>query len=147
MTTLTRRPGDRAALTLIYAGTALTVITTLVPLVDRAVLADHVQAGYPRYGAAEIDDAVTAYVVILSVVGALGLLGWLGTVWAVRAGRDWGRWMATAVAAGAVCVAVAALTVRDTSGDLGLAPLVGWLLVLPCAPGLAAVLLLWRRAR
>jgi hypothetical protein len=147
MTTRTTRPPDRVVLRLMYAGAALTGVATLVPVLARSVLADHVREGYPAYGAAEIDAAVTAYVVILSVVGVLGLLGWLATVRAVRAGKPWAPWLATALAAAAVCVAVAGLTVRDTSGDVGLAPLLAWLLVLPCVPGTAAVALLWRGAR
>ncbi|MFI7641605.1 hypothetical protein [Nonomuraea sp. NPDC049400] len=128
-----------------YAGAGLTLVATLFAFIDRAGLADHIRAGYPAYGPGEIDGAVTAYAVLLSVVGALGLLGWLGTVWAVRIGKGWARWLASGLFAIAICVALAALTVQDTNGEVGLAPLLGWLQVLPCAAGLATVVLLWRR--
>ncbi|TDC01248.1 hypothetical protein E1267_32385 [Nonomuraea longispora] len=136
---------QRGALAWMYGGAALTVIATLAAFVHRAGLADHIQAGYPAYGPAEVDAAVTAYTVILSVVGVLGLLGWLGTVWAARAGRGWARWQASGMFAVAACFAVSALTIQDVNGEVGLAPLLGWLQVLPCAAGLVAVVLLWRR--
>jgi hypothetical protein len=149
MTNLARKPGNRATLAMMYVGTAFTVIAALSPFIDQAtttVLADHVREGYPAYGPGEINAAVTAWTVLLSVVGVLGLLGWLGTVWAVRTGKGWARWLATGMFAIAVCIAIAAATVKDTSGEVGLAPLLGWLQVLPCVPGLAAAVLLWRRA-
>ncbi len=127
-----------------YAGAGLTVVAALFPFVDRTVLADHIRAGYPAYAPGEIDAAVTAYLVILAAVGALGLLGWAGTIWAAGAGKRWTLSLAVGLLVSGLCVAVAALTVRDTSGDVGLAPLLGWLLVLPCVPGLAAVAS-WRR--
>lgn len=148
MTTAARTPGDRTTLATIGAGAVLTLTAAVFPFVDRAtttVLADHVRAGYPTYGSAEINAAVTAYLAILSVVGVLGLLGWLGTAWAVRAGRGWAGWLATGLFLAAAGTALAGLTVQDTSGDVGLAPLLGWLQVLPCVPGLAAVVSLWRR--
>ncbi|MCK2215647.1 hypothetical protein MF672_017895 [Actinomadura sp. ATCC 31491] len=142
-------PRDRIPLALMYAGAGLTAFAAIFPFVDRAtttVLADHVRAGYPAYDGAAIDAAVGAYLAILAVVGALGLLGWLGAILAVRAGKRWATWAAGALLVIAIGVAVAALTVRDTSGDVGLAPLLGWLLVLPCVPGLAAVVLRARTA-
>ncbi|TDC97556.1 hypothetical protein E1292_36930 [Nonomuraea deserti] len=146
MTVSARKPNKQAALALMYGGAGLTVLATLFAFIDRAGLAGHIRAGYPAYGPGEVDAAVTAYTVILSVVGVLGLLGWLGTVWAARAGKGWARWLASGMFAIAVCVAVAAVTTQDINGEVGLAPLLGWLQVLPCVPGLAAVLLLWRRA-
>ncbi|MGW5670791.1 hypothetical protein [Micromonospora sp. NPDC003776] len=145
---MARIPGDRTTFATIGAGALLTLVAAVFPFVDRAtttVLADHIRAGYPTYGPAEINAAATAYLAILSVVGVLGLLGWLGTAWAARAGRGWTGWLATGLFLAAVGTSLAALTVQDTSGDVGLAPLLGWLQVLPCIPGLAAVVLLWRR--
>ncbi|MFI6799667.1 hypothetical protein [Streptosporangium canum] len=146
MTTLATQPNKQVALATMYVGAGLTVIATLFAFIDRAGLADHIRAGYPAYGPGEIDSAVTAYTVILSVVGVLGLLGWLGTVWVVRVGKGRARWLASGLFVIAGCVALAALTVQDTNGEVGLAPLLGWLQVLPCVVGLAAVVLLWRRA-
>ncbi|MFG2039442.1 hypothetical protein [Dactylosporangium sp. NPDC048998] len=149
MTELARKPANQVALATMYVGAGLTVIAALSPFVDQAtttVLADHVRKGYPAYGPGEINAAVTAYTVILSAVGVLGLLSWLGTARAVRVGKGWAPWLATGVFAIAACLALMAVTVKDTSGEVGLAPLLGWLQVLPCIPGLAAVALLWRRA-
>lgn len=142
--------GNRAVLAAIWGGLALTIVATVYPLADPAttdVLADHIRATYPAYDAGEVDAAVTAYLAILSTVGVLGILGWLGTMWAVRGRKGWARWAASGVWLAAVCFALAALTVKDTSGDVGLAPPLAWLQVLPCVLGLVAVALLWRTRR
>ena len=43
-------------------------------------------------------------------------------------------------------VALSALLTKDTSGEVGLAPLLGWIGLLPCVAGLITVVRLWRRA-
>jgi hypothetical protein len=130
-----------------YAGLMLTVVATVVPYVDRStsnVLAHHVRDGYPAYTQARIDGAVTAWLLILSVVGALGIVSWVWTIWLVRTGRRWARWAATAMFAVGTSVALTTLLVKDTSGETGLPPLLGWLWVLPTLTGVAAVTALWR---
>ncbi|GAB2957439.1 hypothetical protein ACFMQL_39155 [Nonomuraea fastidiosa] len=139
-------PRGRAVPALLYVGAALTAIAALLPFFAKGTLADHIRAGYPAYTPGEIDAAVNAYLIILGTIGFLGLLGWFSTVWAVNAGKDWAIWMAVGLLVIALLIAIAGLTVKDNSGDVGLAPLFGWLLALPCVPGLAAVAL-WRRAR
>jgi hypothetical protein len=140
---------ERTAVGAMYAGLALTVVALIVLYVDHATgnaLADHIRAGYPTYSQARIDTAVTTYLVYLSVVGGLGILSWLWTIWAVKAGKRWARAAATAVFALATGIALFDLLVKDTSGDTGLPPLLGWVGLLPCLTGLLAVMLLWRRA-
>ena len=84
--------------------------------------------------------------VYLSVVGAFGIICWLGTIRAVKAGKRWARGAATAMLALGTGIAVIDLLVRDTSGDTGLPPLLGWAGMLPSLAGLLAVTLLWRRS-
>jgi hypothetical protein len=110
------------------------------------VLADHIRDGYPAYTQARIDSAVTTYLVYLSVVGALGIICWLGTIRALKAGKRWARAVATAMLALGTAIALTDLLVKDTSGDTGLPPLLGWAGTLPCLAGLLAVTLLWRRS-
>jgi hypothetical protein len=43
-------------------------------------------------------------------------------------------------------IALIDLLIKDTSGDTGLPPLLGWAGTLPCLAGLLAVLLLWARS-
>ena len=43
-------------------------------------------------------------------------------------------------------VALTDLLIKDTSGDTGLAPMLGWIGILPCSAGLVAVALLWKRS-
>ena len=140
---------ERPAIGAMYAGLGLTVVAMIVPYVDHAtgnVLASHIRVGYPAYAQARIDSAVTTYLVYLSVVGALGIICWLGTIRALKAGKRWARGAATVMFALGTGIALIDLLVRDTSGDTGLPPLLGWAGMLPCLAGLLAVTLLWRRS-
>jgi hypothetical protein len=130
-----------------YAGLGLTVVAMTVLYADHAtanVLAAHIRAGYPAYTQPRIDSAVTVYLVYLSVVGALGVICWLAAIWAVKAGKRWARGAATAMFVLGTGIAVIDLLVKDTSGDTGLPPLLGWAGMLPCLAGLLAVTLLWK---
>jgi len=149
-TTLTQHAttSRRATLSALWAGLTLTVVATVHPFVDQATtryLARHVGASYPGYGAEQVGTAVSAYLAILTVGGVLGAVTWLVVLWAARTGRTWAPWVATVAFVAAVCWAAAALTVTDTSGEIGLAPVLGWSQALPCAAGAVAVALLWRR--
>jgi hypothetical protein len=140
---------ERPAIMAMYAGLVLTVAAIAVTYVDHAtgnVLADHIRAGYPRYAPARIHLAVTTYVCYLSVVAVLGIICWLSAIRAVKANRRWARGAATAMFAVGTAIALAGLLVKDTSGMTGLPPLLGWAGVLPCLPGLIAVVLLWSRS-
>lgn len=140
--------GDRTTLTAMAAGLALTLAATIAPYLDRAtshVLADHVRDGYPGYSAERVDSAVTTYLVILTVVGALGALAWVGSLWAVRSGRRWAPWAATAVFVLGTAIALTGLLVEDTSGEPGLAPQLALIGMLPSLAGLVAVVRLWQQ--
>jgi hypothetical protein len=140
---------ERSAIGAMYAGLGLTLVAMIVAYVDHAtanVLASHIRAGYPTYTQARIETAVTTYLVYLSVVGALGLICWLAAIWAVKASKRWARGAATAMFAVGTGIAVIDLLIKDTSGDTGLPPLLGWAGMLPCLAGLLAVTLLWRRS-
>ena len=130
------------------AGLALTVIATVVPYLDRVTfgtLANHIRAGYPTYSRARIDRAVTTYLVYLTVVGVLGVAGWLWSLHALKADKRWFRGCATSLFLLGTTVALTDLLIKDTSGDTGLPPLLGWIGTAPCLPGLLVVTLLWRR--
>jgi len=137
--------GGRSAVATMYLGLAATVVTTVIPYVDRSGLVRHIRAGYPTYGEARIDKAATIYVVYLSVVGVLGLAGWLCSIRAARAGKRWASGAATAMFLVGTSVALTDLLIKDTSGDTGLPTLLGWVGLLPSLPGLLAVALLWSR--
>lgn len=87
------------------------------------------------------------YLIYLSIVGALGIICWFCAIWAVRTGKRWARSVTTLMLALGVGIALFNLLVKDTSGDTGLPPLLGWVGMLPCLAGLLAVTLLWRRSR
>jgi hypothetical protein len=130
-----------------YVGLLLTVAATVTPYADRAtghVLANHVRAGYPAYSDARVESAVTTWLAVLTAVGVLGAACWLGSIWAVRSGRPWARWAATTALVAGTTVALSALLTKDTSGEVGLAPLLGVIGLLPSLAGVVAVVLLWR---
>jgi hypothetical protein len=137
----------RPVVAAMYAGVALTVLATTVPYLGRATLADHIRAAYPAYTQARIDTAATTYVAYLSVLGVLGVVGWLWAVRAVTTGKRWARGASTALFVLATSVALTDLLIKDTSGDTGLPALLGWAGIVPCLPGLLAVVLLWRSPR
>ncbi|WP_346174520.1 hypothetical protein [Streptomyces cuspidosporus] len=140
----------RGPLAAMYAGLALTVLAAIAPYVDRGtthLLADHIRAGYPTYPRARVDSAVATYLVVLSVIGGLGVLAWLTTAWAVKAGKRWARPAATVMFVIGTGVGLTGLLTKDTSGETGLPPALGWAGMTPCLAGLVAVALLWRRPR
>jgi hypothetical protein len=63
----------------------------------------------------------------------------------VPGGKRWAPWAISAMFVLGTSVALTALLVRDTSGDVGLAPMLGWIGMAPCFAGLAAVATVWRR--
>lgn len=141
---LPARPA-RAALVALSVGLLLTIVAAVAPFVERSRLAAHISAGYPEYTAGEVTAAVDAWLIVLATVGVLGLAGWLLTSWAVATGKRWAALVTAALFVLGLATAVAGLTFTETPGDVGLAPVFGWLLLLPCLPGLLAVVLTMRR--
>jgi hypothetical protein len=127
--TSTRASGRTAgAIAAMYAGFLLTVAATVAPYVDRVtghVLADHVRHGYPTYTQQRIDTAGDSWLGILTVVEVLGIVCWVGAIWAVKARKEWARPIATAMFVGGASLSLTALLTRDSSGEIGLAPLLG----------------------
>jgi hypothetical protein len=139
---------SRSAINVMIAGLALTVIAAIIPFLGQPPgrpIAAHIEAGYPGYGPYQVQAAVTIYWIALATVGGLGAVAWLVTIAATRSRKRWATWLATAAFIVGSTVSLFALTVRDTSGDTGLPPAVGWAGLLPCAVGLLAVVLLWMR--
>jgi hypothetical protein len=146
--TMTTTPHDRLAIRAMYAGLGFTVAALIAAYADHVtanMLAAHIRAGYPAYSQARINTAVTIYLTYLSAVGALGVICWLWTIWAVRAARPWARAAATALFALGTGIALTDLLIKDTSGDTGLPPFLGWAGMFPSLAGLLAVALLWAR--
>ncbi|MEU8634410.1 hypothetical protein AB0C38_19700 [Amycolatopsis sp. NPDC048633] len=130
----------------LWAGLALTVFAAAFSFVAD-LLADHLRAGYPSYTPAQLGAAVDTCRGLLAVVGAAGVVTWLATILAVRAGKRWARATATVGLVLGVSVGLTGLLIRDTSGDTGLPPALGWAGMTPCVAGVLAVVWLWRRPR
>ena len=141
----TTTPPRSSAIAVMAVGLALTIVATIVPFIT-STLRDHIRAGYPGYTAARVDAAVNIWLIILTIIGALGVVGWLLSIWMVATRKRGTSWAATALFALGTGIAVTDLVIRDTSGDAGLAPALGWIGMLPCLAGLFAVALFWRRS-
>lgn len=127
-----------------YVGLALTVVATVVPFIDRDVLADHIRAGYPGYRDERVNSATTAYLIYLTVVGALGVAGWLSTI---RITKRWGRGapiVTTVMFLLGSGVALTNLFVNESSGERALPASLGVVGVVPAVAGLVAVALVWK---
>jgi hypothetical protein len=138
------------ALRTMYAGLVLTVVATVAAYVDRYTthaLAHHVRHGYPAYSTERVDSAVSDWLAVLTVVGVLGVAGWTVSIWAVRRGARATRLSASVLLVAGLALALTCLLTKDTSGEVGLAPALGVLGLLPSLAGTAAVGLLWRGSR
>lgn len=132
-----------------FAAALVTVAAAVAPYVDRASghrLADHIRAGYPSYSRGQVAHAVKVYLLLLTLAGAIEGLGWIWAAWGVFGRRMWARWAVTAICTIQIGAALTGLLVKDTSGDVGLAPLLGWIGLAPCVVGGMAVALAWRTA-
>lgn len=146
--TVTTSTSRRPALVASFAGLALTLVVAALPFAGGgALLAGHIAESYPSYGPGEVGAAVSAWQMLLGTVGALGGIGWLWTAWTIRTDRRWARWSAMVLLVIALAVALSGLLMLDTSGEVGLAPVLGWAGLVPCLAGVATVALLWRRSR
>ncbi|WP_235735248.1 hypothetical protein [Nocardioides alcanivorans] len=134
---------QRAVLALLGAGLVLSVIAACVPLLAQQVLEDHIRDGYPAYSDGRVDSAVTAWLALLATLGGLGVVGWLVSIVAVRRQRR-ARLVVTVMATLGLGVSLTAALTQDTSGEVGLAPLFGLLVLLPCVAGVVAAVLVWR---
>lgn len=150
MTTHTTHTEDRGrtrrVVVSMYIGLLLTAAATVAPYIDRAtshVLANHIHHGYPAYTPDRVDTAVITWLVILTVLGVFGMGGWAVTIWAVKAHKAWARPMAAVLFVTGTSLAFAALLTKDNSGEVGLAPLLGWIGMLPPLSGLVALVMLW----
>ncbi|MCF6473291.1 hypothetical protein FAF44_33635 [Nonomuraea sp. MG754425] len=132
----------------LYAGLALSVLVTLVPLLDLVTadsLTGHVRAAYPDWPpelVAADHDAIVSY---LTVAGVLGVAGWLWTIRAAAGGRRV-RALATTLFSLGACVALVNLTLSGGAYDRVVPVLYGTLWLLPVVAGAVVVARAWRRA-
>jgi hypothetical protein len=141
---------SRPSIAVMSVGLALTVIGTVVPFLGGptgSLVAQHLKAGYPEYGRSRIDAAVLVYLVALAILGGLGVITWVVSMILARTSPRAARWVSTTALVVGTALALFDASIRDTSGDTGLPLSVGLLGLLPSVAGLAAVVLIWRRAR
>ncbi|MGW0435901.1 hypothetical protein ACWDV4_25580 [Micromonospora sp. NPDC003197] len=130
-----------------YAGLALTAITTLVPLIDLVTadtLTDHVRAAYPNWPAETVALDRNAIVGYLVAVGVLGIAGWLWTIRGVTRHRSWARITATIMFALGAGTALLNLTFTGGAYDNVIPAQYSVPGLLPTLVGLVLVVLLWR---
>lgn len=138
----------RSRPTAMFLGLALTVIATVAPLVDVATIDtiwDHVRDAYPTWSDTLVGGDRTAILLWLVITGGLGVLTWLWTIYAVTARK---RWASKATVTGflaGTCVALVNLTLTGGQYEIVVPTVYGWMTLLPCIPGLAAVVSVRRR--
>lgn len=133
----------RSAVVAEVIGLVLTIACIVALYVDHAngdVLADHIRDGYPTYSVERIDHAATLYLVYLTTLYVLGIGAWVAAIFLTAARRRVARWVVPLLFLIGTSIAVLDLLVKDTSGSTGIAPLHGWLGVLPCVPGCVAAI-------
>jgi hypothetical protein len=128
-------------------GLALTLVALAAPLVDQLAVGDlaaHLRSVYAGTGV----TAPPASVVTGTLVGlgVLGVLCWVAAIRAVGRGRRLAPVMAAAFLVLGALLAVVDLTVTEYGRPI-LPAWVGVLTLVPCVPGLVAVVLLVRRVR
>lgn len=147
--TTARRYSPLARIALV-AGFLLSALTIAAALIDRATsdaIGAHIARTYPDYSPAQVDQAASAWVVVLATIGGLGMICWAISWWGARRGALWVRWASPVLAALGLTIALVELTIRDGSGETGLAIVHGVLGLLPALAGILAVIGLWRARR
>lgn len=126
------------------AGLALSVLAAVLPFVGKNLLQAHIHAGYPTYSPEQVANASFVWQTILGIIGALAVTGWVITIIIVRRRARYARWVTTMLAAIGLAVSLATALIKDTSGAVGLAPVFGVLLMLPCIVGVFVGVSVWR---
>ncbi|QWF79822.1 hypothetical protein [Amycolatopsis sp. CA-230715] len=136
--------GSDRVVPVMYAGLVCTVVVAVLPLFAGDVLGRHLRDVYTGYvDAANIGSTETVVLGYLVAIGVLGALAWLWSIRAVRRRGPRARAVVITAFAVATCLAVANLFVGEYGKPL-VPALFGLLGLVPCAVGLAALVLLWR---
>ncbi|MFF4159188.1 hypothetical protein [Streptomyces sp. NPDC001678] len=129
------------AVTVMYAGVALTLVAVLAVIIDQATadsLTQGLKDAYPQYSSDRIDTVKSSILTYLFTIGVAGVCLWLWLARASRKGKSWSRVAATVVFALATFISL-----YNFTQHFPLYVTVAGLL--PCAAGLVAVGLLWKR--
>lgn len=132
---------------LLWLGLVLTAVSAVAVAVDQATgdaLGRHLLEAYPGFDPGALDAVRAGLAGGLYGVAAAGVVLWLVTLWGVRSGGRWVRLFASVALVLGLVVGVAGLTVAEYGGVPILPTWLGVLVLLPCVPGLAAVVQLWR---
>jgi hypothetical protein len=124
-----------------YAGLALTVAATGLPLVDMVTvdsLAAHVRDAYPQWPTQLVNGDRNAIVIYLSAVGVLGLAGWLWAIRSVLTRKRNARRVTTVMFTLGTSVALFDLVFTGGQYDRVLPSLYGIVGLLPSLAGLVA---------
>ncbi|WP_139186570.1 hypothetical protein [Actinopolyspora saharensis] len=127
----------RRVLVFVRLGLLLTLIGTLVPLLD--ALADRIRAAYPAFTAEEGRREKSAIVIYPVTMGVVAIVVWSWTARFFETGRSRARVAATVVflVAGVVSRLPPVVAGREMPTAYGA------LTLLPCVAGAAVVLALW----
>jgi hypothetical protein len=140
----------RAPVGLLRIGLLLTVASAVAVVVDQATgdsIGRHLREAYPGFDPAALDATGSMLVTVLFTVATAGVLLWLLALRGVARQRRWARPFAVVALLLGATVAATVLAVSEYGGVPIYPTWIGVLVALPCLPGLAAVVMMFRPRR
>jgi hypothetical protein len=131
------------AVKLMYAGAATSLIGIGLNMTTLGSARSRIAAKSPNFTPAQVTDTVHAEIGVFIAFGLIGAALWLWMSRSYSAGKGWARIVSTvlfAIATISIVLSVASAGGVAFGNATKLYELVGWLI------GLAAIILLWRRA-
>lgn len=143
----TRSPIRRSTLVrTLWAGLAVQVVCTLLPLADMWVLGtteDHVRSAYPAWSSGEVATETGAILSYLAGIGVLGAVAWLLAIWSARTGKGM-RTIVTALFAVGMSVLLFTATAQGAAYDRIVPAWLGMTtLILTAVPAVLALIVVW----
>jgi hypothetical protein len=126
-----------------YAGAVVSLIGIALNLATVGSARSRIEAKSPSLTPAQVTDAVHVEVGVFIAAGLIGAVLWLWMARKSRAGKGWARITSTvlfAIATISILLSVASAGGLAFGSTTKIYEIVGWLI------GLAAIVLLWRRA-
>jgi hypothetical protein len=121
-----------------YAGAAASLIGLIINFIAIGSLKSAIEKRYPKWSASQVASAEHFVIGEFIVVGLIGVALWIFVAQACRAGKNWGRILATVLFGIDTLLQLLGAAV-SSGGGARIFSLLVWLI------GLAAIVLLWRR--
>ena len=135
----------RTAAWFMYAGALITLAGAIIQGASVAALRASIHRVYPQYTATQVRSLASAEITYMVVYTIIVIFLWLWLAWACRAGKSWGRMIASVLFGLDTVLMVLTLVTRANAGVLPQLTVGAILGVLTWLAGLGAIVMLWRR--